>query len=79
MLKKAHELAKLCDAEVTVLIKDESGKTMYYNSSNCDLRTTLNSFKTVDEIKTSEDFLNGNTEDNSNDESLSNTIAKSVI
>lgn len=79
LLKKAHELATLCDAEVIVLIKDEQGKNMYYNSNNQDMRTALNGFKTIDEIKTSDDFLNPITDENSNNDSLSNMVAKNVI
>lgn len=79
LLKKAHELATLCDAEVVVLIKDEQGKNMYFSSSNKDFRVIMNEFRTIDEIKTAEDFLNTVTEENSNNDSTSNNMIKSVI
>ena len=68
MLKKAYELSALCDAEVVIMVADENGKKLIFNSTNKDVKTVINDFKNVDEIKTTEDFENDNMTDESQSE-----------
>lgn len=64
LFKKAYELSELCQADVTILVKDEHGNKLAFSSCKNQFREQLKLFDDCTDIQGAADFATEESDDN---------------
>lgn len=64
LFKKAYELSELCQADITILVKDEHGNKLAFSSCKNQFKEQLQLFSDCQDIQSAADFATEESDDN---------------